>query len=86
MERMKHGVSDKRPGRSGGGSEPRPGKRRQFVPARELAEALADIPPIDYEQFRADIDAVFDDGGPKDWYEWAARTDRHVDLDRLEEV
>ena len=76
---------DKRPGQSGVGHEMRPRKRRQFVPARELAEALADVPPIDYEQFRADIGAIFDDG-PKDWYEWAARTDRHVDLDRLEEI
>jgi hypothetical protein len=37
-----------------------PRKRRQFVPAKELAEALADTPSIDYEQLRADIDAVVD--------------------------
>lgn len=66
MERIKRGVSDKRP--SGSKSEPRPGQRRQFVPARELAEALADVPPIDYEQLRADIDAVFDqDPTPRYW-------------------
>lgn len=35
-------------------------QRRQFVPANELAEALADIPAIDYAQLRADIDAVVD--------------------------
>jgi hypothetical protein len=61
-------VSDKRPSQSGGGGERRPGKRRQFVPARELAEALADVPPIDYEQLRADIDAVVDqDPTPRYW-------------------
>ncbi|MGC1852575.1 MAG: hypothetical protein WA687_09080 [Solirubrobacterales bacterium] len=30
------------------------------MPAKELAEALAGIPRIDYEQLRADIDAVVD--------------------------
>jgi hypothetical protein len=61
-------MSDKRPRRSGGGCEPRPGKRRQYVPARELAEALADLPPIDYEQLRADIDSVVDqDPTPRYW-------------------
>jgi hypothetical protein len=41
---------------------------RQFVPAKELAEALADIPPIDYEELRADIDAYVDqDPTPRHW-------------------
>lgn len=61
-------MSDKRPRRSGVGCELRPGERRQFVPAGELAEALADLPPIDYEQLRADIDAVVDqDPTPRYW-------------------
>jgi hypothetical protein len=40
--------------------EAAPGKRRTFVPAKELAEALSAAPSIDYEQLRADIDAVVD--------------------------
>jgi hypothetical protein len=63
-------MSTKRFGQSGVVRETRPRKRRQFVPARELAEALADIPPIDYEQLRADIDAVVDqDPTPRYWVE-----------------
>jgi hypothetical protein len=53
---------------------------------RELRRALADGGSgIDYEQFWADVDGNLDHS-PKDWYEWAAHTDRHVCLDRLEEV
>ena len=51
--------------------------KRQFVPARELATALADAPVIDYEELRRDLDAYVDPR-PKDWYAWAARTDRHI--------
>jgi hypothetical protein len=41
---------------------------RQFVPAKELAEALADAPTIDYEELRADIDAHVDqDPTPRYW-------------------
>jgi hypothetical protein len=38
--------------------------RRQFVPAKELAEIFADAPAIDYKQFRADLDAV---AAPSPW-------------------
>jgi hypothetical protein len=48
--------------------ERRPGKRRQFVPAKELIEAFADVPIIDYQQLRADIDAYVDqDPTPRFW-------------------
>ncbi|HMJ72045.1 MAG TPA: hypothetical protein VK471_01640 [Solirubrobacterales bacterium] len=61
-------MSRKRFGQSGVVREMRPRKRRQFVPARELAEALAQVPGIDYEQLRADIDAVVDqDPTPRYW-------------------
>jgi hypothetical protein len=62
-------------GRTGVAREMRPRKRRQFVSARELAEALADIPAIDYEQLRADIDAVVDqDPTPRYWVDQQPRT------------
>jgi prevent-host-death family protein len=35
-------------------------RRRQFVKTAVLMEALAGAPPIDYERFRADLDAVAD--------------------------
>ena len=53
--------------------------------AAELRRALSRGPGLDYEQLRADLDATIDPG-PKDWYEWAARTDRHVCLGRLEGI
>jgi prevent-host-death family protein len=37
-----------------------PLKRRQFVPTEELLEAFRGAPRIDYEQLRADLDAVVD--------------------------
>jgi hypothetical protein len=57
-----------------GGTESDPAlrKRRQLIPAKELAKALADAPSIDYEQLRADLDAAADPS-PKDWYAWSAR-------------
>lgn len=51
----------------------------------ELRGAIARGPGIDYDKFRADLDATVDPY-PKDWYEWAAHTDRHIDFGRLEEV
>jgi len=33
---------------------------RMFIPTAELKEAFANLPPIDYGQFRADIDAHID--------------------------
>jgi len=53
--------------------------------AQELRDALAKGSDIDYEQWRADVDGNLDHS-PKDWYEWAAHTDRHVDRRRLEEI
>jgi antitoxin (DNA-binding transcriptional repressor) of toxin-antitoxin stability system len=35
-------------------------RRRQFVSTAVLMESLKKLPPIDYEQFRADLDAVVD--------------------------
>ncbi|HEX6688160.1 MAG TPA: hypothetical protein VF085_05790 [Solirubrobacterales bacterium] len=52
-------------------------KRDQRAAAKEFVAAVADIPRIDYEQLRADLDAIADPGR-KDWYAWAARTDRHI--------
>lgn len=76
MKRVK--IERKFPGaRDGGGREHRSFKRRQFVPAEELAQILATAPYIDYEQLRADLDAVADPG-TRDWYDWQARNGRHV--------
>lgn len=42
--------------------------RARFVPAQRLVEALADIPPIDFEKLRADIyESV--DPRPRNWFE-----------------
>jgi hypothetical protein len=61
-------MDDKRPERKDVVREPRPARRCKFVPARELAEALEGIGSIDYEQLRADIDAVVDqDPTPRYW-------------------
>lgn len=47
-----------------GESELRPAKRRQFVPAKEFADA----PSVDFEQLRADLYAVVDpDPAPRYW-------------------
>ncbi len=37
-----------------------PVRRRTFVPAAELLEAFAHLPPIDAKRFRSDIDAYVD--------------------------
>ena len=37
-----------------------PLRRRRFIPAVELVELFSAAPSIDYELFRADIDAVAD--------------------------
>jgi len=50
--------------------ELRPIHPRQFVPRETFLAALAGAPRIDYEQFRADIDAVIDqDPTPRPWRE-----------------
>jgi hypothetical protein len=53
--------------------------------AKELTEALGDTSGVDYKKLRADLDADADPS-PKDWYTWAARTDRHFSLSKLEEI
>ncbi|MDE0652444.1 MAG: hypothetical protein OXI26_02165 [bacterium] len=40
--------------------ELRPVRQRRLVPADEVIEMFAGGSPIDYEQFRADVDAVLD--------------------------
>jgi prevent-host-death family protein len=40
--------------------ELRPVRRRQVIPKDVLLAAFEGAPPIDYEQFRADIDAYVD--------------------------
>lgn len=37
-----------------------PLRRRQFVPREAVIAAFAGAPPIDYPQFRADVDAILD--------------------------
>lgn len=37
-----------------------PYKRRQFVPTKQLIAAFGNVPSIDYEELRADLDAVVD--------------------------
>jgi hypothetical protein len=60
----------KRRAKQAGIGDGAPHQRRQFVPAQELAEALADAPKIDYEELRADIDAYVDqDPTPCYWVE-----------------
>ncbi len=50
--------------------ELRPYKRRQFVPTKQLIAAFQNVPSIDYEELRADIDAVVDqDPTPRYWVE-----------------
>jgi prevent-host-death family protein len=41
-----------------------PVARRQFVRTEALVAAFAGLPPIDREQFRADLDAVVDQTPP----------------------
>ena len=40
--------------------ELRPLRQRRFVPIDEVVEMFAGAPHIDYEQFRADVDAILD--------------------------
>lgn len=40
--------------------ELRPYKRRQFVSTKQLVAAFKNVPGIDYEELRADLDAVAD--------------------------
>lgn len=53
--------------------------------AARVRDALGDASYAAYEQLRAELDATIDPG-LKDWYAWAATTDRHVSLDRLEDI
>lgn len=50
--------------------ELRPYRRRQFVPTKQLIAAFQNVPSIDYEELRADLDAVVDqDPTPRYWVE-----------------
>jgi antitoxin (DNA-binding transcriptional repressor) of toxin-antitoxin stability system len=50
--------------------ELRPYKRRQFVRTEQLIAAFQNVPSIDYEELRADLDAVVDqDPTPRYWLE-----------------
>lgn len=40
--------------------------RRQFVPWHVVAKAFEGIPPIDLEEFRAELDAIADPS-PREW-------------------
>lgn len=48
--------------------ELRPYKRRQFVPTKQIIAAFKNVPSIDYEELRADIDRHVDqDPTPRYW-------------------
>ena len=40
--------------------ELRPLRQRRFVPSSEVVEMFAGGSPMDYDQFRADVDAILD--------------------------
>jgi antitoxin (DNA-binding transcriptional repressor) of toxin-antitoxin stability system len=46
--------------------ELRPIGRRQFVPRGVIATAFAGAPPLDFAEFRADLDAHVDPS-PREW-------------------
>ena len=48
----------------------------QFIPRDEIVEIFKDAPRLDYERFRADIDAHVDPGA-WGWDDWRAWSDRH---------
>lgn len=52
--------------------------RRDPELERALRAAVAKGSGIDYEQFRADLDAVADPRVRDPWSEWGARADGHV--------
>lgn len=48
----------------------RPVRKRHFVPAAELQEALHGVGPIDPDCFREDVDAIVDqDSTPRPWHQ-----------------
>jgi hypothetical protein len=47
---------------------PRPLEDRHFVSREAFIAALEDLPPLDYEEFQADADALIDPT-PRDWFE-----------------
>jgi prevent-host-death family protein len=48
--------------------ELRPCKRRQFVPTKQVIAAFQNVPGIDYEELRADLDRYVDqDPTPRYW-------------------
>lgn len=48
-------------------------QRRRAVPVGELLEMFADLPPVDAQRFRADVDQVADPAAYFDAYERARR-------------
>lgn len=50
----------KRDGKPVGELRPIQRRRRKFIPKEELLALFEGAPPVDYEQFRADIDAFVD--------------------------
>lgn len=42
------------------GAELKPIRRQQFVSTAALLDSFKKLPPIDYEQFRPDVDAFVD--------------------------
>jgi antitoxin (DNA-binding transcriptional repressor) of toxin-antitoxin stability system len=50
--------------------ELRPFRPRRFVPTSVVKAAMRGLGPIDYERFRADVDAILDhDPTPRAWRE-----------------
>lgn len=49
----------------------------QFKPRDELVEIFKDAPRLDYERFRADIDAYVDPSA-WGWDDWKTWSDRHL--------
>jgi len=66
------------------GNGPRRYRPSQFIPRDEIVEIFKDLPYIDYERFRADIDAHVDPSawGRDDWEAWA---DRHLGSARADQ-
>lgn len=74
---MNKGKTPGRVARAEFGNAPIRYRPRQFVPRDELGEIFKDAPRIDYERFRADIDAHVDPSA-WGWDDWNAWSDRHV--------
>ena len=59
---------EKAPTRTARQADELAGERRQLIPSDELLAAFEGAPTIDYEELRADLDAVVDqDPTPRYW-------------------